>query len=61
MSVDRFDVREARLAGEGEDSHKVEGVGEEGPDLAQVSHVAHPLGDEAGHTRPRHRHPAALP
>ena len=34
MSVDRFDVREARLAGEGEDSHKVEGVGEEGPDRA---------------------------
>ena len=51
MSVDRFDVREARLAGEGEDSHQVEGVGEEVP----------ALGDEAGHTRPRHRHPAALP
>ena len=60
-SVDRFDGKEARLAGEGEDSHQVEGVGEEGPDLAQVRHVVHLLGDEAGHTRPRHRHPAALP
>ena len=48
MSVDRFDVREARLAGKGEDSHQVKGVSEEGPDLAQVRHVVHLLGDEAG-------------